>query len=158
MRANGELRRATLSSGGPDSKAIWVFILLFFSLPLLFARVSAMSFHVHSRCRSNSFPVARFHAATCVKLSSAQNWCNVPLRVEARSSGTSLCGDDSNVMPLLLFPIQFHRRGDETIVRSDTEQRLRVWLGINWVPEKKWTGIKRRRADRLEDIKEPVHQ
>lgn len=107
-----------------------------------YLRVSAMSFHVHSRCRSNSFPVAWFHAATCVKLSSAQNWCNVPLRVEARSSGTSLCGDDSNVMPLLLFPIQFHRRGDETIVRGDTEQRLGVWLGINWVPEKKWTGIK----------------
>lgn len=142
MRANGEHRRATLSSGGPDSKAIWVFILLFFSLPLLFARVSAMSFHVHGRRRSNSFPVARFHAATCVKLSSARNWCNVPLRVEARCSGTSLCGDDSNVMPLLLFPIQFHRRGDETIVRGDTEQRLGVWLGINWVPEKKWTGIK----------------
>lgn len=77
-----------------------------------------------------------------VKLSSAQNWCNIPLRVKARSSGTSLCGDDSNVMPLLLFPIQFHGRGDETIVRGDTEQRLGVWLGINWVPEKKWTGIK----------------
>ncbi len=101
------------------------------SLPLLSARVSAMSFHVHGHHRSNRLPVGRLHAAACVKLSGAQNWCAF------KSSGTSLCGDDGNVMPLLLFPIQFHGGGDEAIVRGDTEQGLGVRLGINWVPEKK---------------------
>lgn len=119
-----------------------------FDYPFLFYCCLRMSLS-----SSNSFPVGRFHAATCVRLSGAQNWRRVPLRAEARSCGTSLCGDDSNVVPLLLLSIQFHGRGDEAIVRGDAEQSLGVRLRINRVPEKKWTGIKGGGQDRLQDIK-----
>lgn len=47
---------------------------------------------------------------------------------------TPLRGDDSDVVPVFPFPVQFHGCGDEAGVRGDAEQSLRVRLGINGEP------------------------
>ena len=47
---------------------------------------------------------------------------------------TPLCGDDSDVVPLLLLAVQLHHRADEARVRGDAEQSLGVGLRINGVP------------------------
>jgi len=47
---------------------------------------------------------------------------------------TSLGGDDGDVVPVVALPVQLHGRGDEAGVRRDTEQSLRVRLGINGEP------------------------
>lgn len=54
---------------------------------------------------------------------------------------TSLCGDDSDIMPLLALPVQLHHRGDKAAVRSNTEQSLWVRLRVNRVPERVTGGI-----------------
>lgn len=48
---------------------------------------------------------------------------------------TPLCGDDSDIMPLLLLTVQLHHSVDKASVRGDAEQSLGVWLGIDGVPE-----------------------
>lgn len=53
---------------------------------------------------------------------------------------TSLGGDDSDVVPVLAFPVQFHGCGDEAGVGGDTKQSLRVWLWINGEPGKERVG------------------
>lgn len=52
-----------------------------------------------------------------------------------RVSHTSLCGNDSDIMPLLLLTVQLHHRADEARVRGNAEQRLGIRLRINGVPE-----------------------
>lgn len=41
-------------------------------------------------------------------------------------------------MPLLVLAVQLHRRGDESAIGGDAEQGLRVRLGVDGVPNKKW--------------------
>lgn len=48
---------------------------------------------------------------------------------------TPLCGDDSDIMPLLLLTVQLHHCAYEARVGGDAEQSLWVWLGIDGVPE-----------------------
>ena len=60
-------------------------------------------------------------------------WTSGPLRVGL--CGTSLSGDDSDVVPLLVLAVQLLHRGDEAAVMGDTEQSLRVRLGVNRVPK-----------------------
>lgn len=48
---------------------------------------------------------------------------------------TSLCGNDGDIMPLLMLAVQLCRRSDESRVRSDAEQSLRVGLRIDGEPE-----------------------
>ena len=61
-------------------------------------------------------------------------------RPEVGESGrgglTSLCGDDGDVVPLLLLAVQLYHRGDEAGVRADTEDRLRVRLRIDGIPDR----------------------
>lgn len=47
---------------------------------------------------------------------------------------TSLGCNDSNIVPVLAFPIQFHGSGDEACVWGDTKQSLWVRLRINGEP------------------------
>lgn len=47
---------------------------------------------------------------------------------------TPLCGDDCDIMPLLLLAVQLHHRADKARVGGDAEQSLGVWLGIDGVP------------------------
>lgn len=49
---------------------------------------------------------------------------------------TSLGGDDTDVVPMLTFPVQFHGCGDEAGVWGDTKQGLWVRLRINGEPGK----------------------
>lgn len=48
---------------------------------------------------------------------------------------TSLCSDDSDVVPLIKLAVQLCCRGDKAAVRGNAEQRLRVSLGVYGVSE-----------------------
>lgn len=51
-----------------------------------------------------------------------------------RRCRTPLCGDDCDIVPLLLLAVQLHHRADGARVRGDAEQSLGVGLGIDGVP------------------------
>lgn len=67
---------------------------------------------------------------------------------------TSLSGDDCNVVPVLTLPVQLHSCGDETSIRGDAKQSLRIWLRINGEPggekaEKGYTLLTERRVKEI---------